>query len=165
MSRERADLSYRRSPAHGQRDGTRWRRGRDSNPREAYAPTRFPVVPVRPLRHLSAVMRPGNKSRRESVVAAALSSSGGESVVRTSALLPVVLGLDGPLSHGSSHGIGSVGLPSERGRAHYPLGTMGPIYTLRDALSLAAVLRGSHDCNVSAGLRGAPRQRGSSAGP
>ena len=119
-----------------------WRRGRDSNPREACAPTRFPVVPVRPLRHLSAVMRPGNKSRRESVLAAASSSSGGESVVRTKAHLPVVLGLDGPLSHGSSHAIGSVGLPSERGRAHYPLGTMGPIYTLRDALSLAVVLRG-----------------------
>ena len=32
-----------------------WRRGRDSNPREACAPTRFPGVPVRPLRHLSSM--------------------------------------------------------------------------------------------------------------
>ena len=31
-----------------------WRRGRDSNPREALTPTRFPVAPIRPLWHLSA---------------------------------------------------------------------------------------------------------------
>ena len=35
----------------------RWRRGRDSNPREALTPTRFPVAPIRPLWHLSAVVR------------------------------------------------------------------------------------------------------------
>ncbi len=62
-------------------------------------------------------MRPGNKSRRESVLAAASSSSGGESVIRTKAHLAVVLWLDRQLSHDSSHCIGSVGLPSERGRA------------------------------------------------
>ena len=43
-------------------------------------------------------------------------------VIRTKAYLAVALGLDRPLSHGSSHGIGSVGLPSERVRTHYPLG-------------------------------------------
>ncbi len=33
----------------------RWRRGRDSNPRNGSSPlTRFPVVPVKPLPHLSA---------------------------------------------------------------------------------------------------------------
>ena len=65
-----------------------------------------------------------------------------ESVIRTKAHLPVALGLEGPSSHGSSHGSGSVGLPSERVSTHCPLGTMGPIYTLCDPLSLAAVLQG-----------------------
>ena len=64
-----------------------------------------------------------------------------ESVVRTKAHLPVVLGLDGPLSHGSSHAIGSVGLPSERVRTRYPLWVMGPIYTSATPLSVAS--RGS----------------------
>ena len=32
-----------------------WRRGLDLNPREACAPTRFPVVPLRPLRHISSL--------------------------------------------------------------------------------------------------------------
>ena len=35
----------------------KWRRGRDSNPREVLPPTRFPVAPIRPLWHLSAVVR------------------------------------------------------------------------------------------------------------
>src|ERR687892_1853667 len=44
----------RMSIAHHARVRESWRRGRDSNPREAKAPTRFPVAPVRPLRHLSS---------------------------------------------------------------------------------------------------------------
>ena len=34
-----------------------WRRGQDSNLRCAYAHTRFPSVPIKPLWHLSDVMR------------------------------------------------------------------------------------------------------------
>ena len=41
-----------------------WRRERDSNPREARAPTRFPVVPVRPLRHLSVGTAAGARRAR-----------------------------------------------------------------------------------------------------
>src|SRR5690606_32622206 len=35
-------------------DGRRWRRERDSNPRDGYPPTHFPGVRLRPLGHLSA---------------------------------------------------------------------------------------------------------------
>ena len=53
----------------------------------------------------------------------------GHTVRRTKACLAVVWGLNGPLSHDPSHGIGSVGFPSERVRTHYTLWMRGPIYT------------------------------------
>ena len=56
----------------------------------------------------------------------------GHTVRRTKACLAVVWGLDGPLSHDQSHGIGSVGFPSERVRTHYPLWDEGAnIHTAR----------------------------------
>ena len=50
------------------------RRGRDSNPRDGLAPTRFPVVPDRPLQHLS-VLGAHTHTARLRMVQAALRSS------------------------------------------------------------------------------------------
>src|SRR5581483_10916552 len=76
ISRRSCDAGARPPPAARREmtaagtDGSEWRRGWDSNPRYACAHTRFPVVPDRPLQHLSA--RPGNdkapRSARDPVV-------------------------------------------------------------------------------------------------
>ena len=87
---------------------------------------------------------------------------GGGSVIRTKAHLAVVLGLDGSLSHGSSHGIGSVELPSERVRTRYPLWVMGPIYTSCDSLSLPRFCR-ANDCIRALGCEARRVSEGSPA--
>ena len=59
-----------------------WRRGRDSNPRETCIPTRFPVVPVRPLRHLS-LGEPTQSADGAAIRGQAFDGFGGESGIRT----------------------------------------------------------------------------------
>ncbi len=65
-----------------------WRRGRDSNPRGSYPPTRFPSVLLRPLGHLSnprlsegdqTCLNPGKNCYREMT----LHTENGGSEIRT----------------------------------------------------------------------------------
>ena len=45
--------------------GNTWRRERDSNPRDAYTPTRFPSVRLQPLGHPSVELMQSNVVRKQ----------------------------------------------------------------------------------------------------
>ena len=53
-SHVRLFVSLKARVGSGSRAANEWRRERDSNPRNAFALTRFPIVPIKPLSHLSA---------------------------------------------------------------------------------------------------------------
>src|SRR5438270_4017606 len=59
----------------------KWRRGWDSNPRYACAHTRFPVVPDRPLQHLSAAAN--RMSEAPHGRGQLMNENGGEGGIRT----------------------------------------------------------------------------------